>query len=145
ENDLTVPAIQQGGRYDVQSIGSAMTYTRRYSWQAIIGVTAEEDDDGNKAAGVETPEGASVPAREVQGSKAVPALFYAWHDESQTAEISGADEIKKSNKDVLKPLYNGSTKTIVANAEQLESLKYTLEKRGVIFKALSKANGEAHA
>jgi len=32
-----------------QSFGSALTYARRYSWSAIIGMSADEDDDGNAA------------------------------------------------------------------------------------------------
>lgn len=35
---------------DAQSIGSAITYSRRYSLSAILGLTAE-DDDGNAATG----------------------------------------------------------------------------------------------
>lgn len=35
-------------KQDSQGIGSAITYMKRYSWGAIIGLTgAEEDDDGN--------------------------------------------------------------------------------------------------
>lgn len=37
-------------KQDPQSIGSAMTYARRYTYMAIIGLAAEdEDDDGNEA------------------------------------------------------------------------------------------------
>ena len=32
-----------------QGFGSAMTYARRYTLQAIVGVAADEDDDGNAA------------------------------------------------------------------------------------------------
>ena len=32
-----------------QSLGSAITYARRYMMAAICGITAEEDDDGNAA------------------------------------------------------------------------------------------------
>ena len=35
----------------IQNLGSAITYLRRYSIQAILGIAAEEDDDGNRAAG----------------------------------------------------------------------------------------------
>lgn len=35
----------------VQALGSAITYLRRYSIQAILGIAAEEDDDGNRASG----------------------------------------------------------------------------------------------
>jgi hypothetical protein len=37
---------------DPQSVGSALTYARRYSWAALTGVvTDSEDDDGNAASG----------------------------------------------------------------------------------------------
>ncbi len=36
---------------DVQGYGSAVTYLRRYAIQALLGIAAEEDDDGNHATG----------------------------------------------------------------------------------------------
>lgn len=43
---LPIPSVD-----GVQAFGSAITYLRRYSIQAILGIAAEEDDDGNHAAG----------------------------------------------------------------------------------------------
>jgi hypothetical protein len=37
-------------RTDPQKVGSAITYARRYSLLALLGLTPEEDDDGNAAA-----------------------------------------------------------------------------------------------
>lgn len=34
---------------DPQSVGSAITYARRYALAAILGLNVDEDDDGNKA------------------------------------------------------------------------------------------------
>lgn len=55
---------QVKGRYplrpskqDPQGYGSALTYARRYSICAMLGVIADEDDDGNAASGV----GAKAP------------------------------------------------------------------------------------
>ena len=36
-------------KLDAQGLGSAITYARRYSYAAIIGIAPMEDDDGNKA------------------------------------------------------------------------------------------------
>ena len=36
---------------EIQAFGSAITYLRRYAIQALLGIAAEEDDDGNRAAG----------------------------------------------------------------------------------------------
>lgn len=54
-------------RFDAQSVGSAITYARRYSYQSMIGVAAEIDDDGNKASGV--GEGSVQAAQAVATSK----------------------------------------------------------------------------
>ena len=42
-------------------MGSAITYARRYSWQAIVGLAADADDDGNAAQDEPTAR-ASAPA-----------------------------------------------------------------------------------
>ena len=62
-SDLTLPAMMRD-RFDAQSVGSAITYGRRYGLQAMIGVAAEVDDDGNKAAGVGTKEAAQSVAKQ---------------------------------------------------------------------------------
>jgi hypothetical protein len=45
ESDISVDLSQAGP----QALGSAITYLRRYSITALLGVASEEDDDGNKA------------------------------------------------------------------------------------------------
>lgn len=37
------------GKQDPQGIGAALTYARRYGLQAVLGITADDDDDGNHA------------------------------------------------------------------------------------------------
>jgi hypothetical protein len=63
ESDLTLPAVQRD-RFDAQSVGSAITYGRRYSLQSILNL-ATADDDGNAASGV----GSSEAAQEVAKGK----------------------------------------------------------------------------
>lgn len=41
-------------RKDLQAVGSAITYARRYGIMSILGMVGEDDDDGNKAAGRQT-------------------------------------------------------------------------------------------
>jgi hypothetical protein len=36
-------------KLDSQGMGSATTYARRYSYMSVLGLVADEDDDGNKA------------------------------------------------------------------------------------------------
>lgn len=47
---------------DAQGVGSALTYLRRYSLAAIVGVTSCEDDDGNAASRTPEPPARSAPA-----------------------------------------------------------------------------------
>jgi hypothetical protein len=55
-SDLKLPA----SKVDAQGIGSAITYARRYSYQAILNIAAEEDDDGNAAVGKSQDRGRST-------------------------------------------------------------------------------------
>lgn len=43
------PVMAQLG--DHHKTGSALTYAKRYSWSAMCGISADEDDDGNAAQG----------------------------------------------------------------------------------------------
>jgi hypothetical protein len=47
ENDTPLP---YSGSTDAQSLGSALTYAKRYGLTALLGIVAEEDDDGAGAA-----------------------------------------------------------------------------------------------
>ncbi|MFW6344832.1 MAG: ERF family protein [Halomonas sp.] len=57
EDELVVPLARQ----DAQSIGSAITYARRYSLMAVTGVAPEEDDG-------EAAVGRGAPAQQGQGA-----------------------------------------------------------------------------
>jgi hypothetical protein len=46
--------IDLPGTTDIQGLGSAITYLRRYAIQGMLGIAAEDDDDGNRAAGNKT-------------------------------------------------------------------------------------------
>lgn len=53
-----VPIVSGSG---IQEFGSAITYLRRYALQAILGIAADDDDDGNAAAGNRVMSGKQVP------------------------------------------------------------------------------------
>ena len=40
--------VPLGGKKDAQAVGSAITYARRYSLAAVLGIS-QDDDDGNNA------------------------------------------------------------------------------------------------
>lgn len=66
-------------KQDAQGIGSALTYLRRYALSAIIGVVADDDDDGNAAsprqngaASFNAPRQQNAPAARPQAPTATP-------------------------------------------------------------------------
>lgn len=58
ESTTDVMPLILGGS-DMQKLGAALTYARRYAWAAALGICADEDDDGNTAS---APQGATKPA-----------------------------------------------------------------------------------
>ena len=49
-------------RNDMQSLGSAITYAKRYAISAMLGVVTDEDDDGNDSKGTGDPK-AEAPSK----------------------------------------------------------------------------------
>lgn len=152
ESELTMPSPGRQG-FTAQTVGSAITYARRYSLQALICLAAE-DDDGNAASGV----GSKAAQEEVVKKKVAahaagevtPSLFYVWFKESQTGRITGPKELLAANEDLLKPFVTSvldddtkkQVKAIVVNDEQLENLKFELNNRGVQFTHLKAADAK---
>jgi hypothetical protein len=61
---LTMPLYP--AKQDMQALGAAITYARRYAWAAILGIASEEDDDHAGASGASGSSGSS-------GSSTTPA------------------------------------------------------------------------
>jgi len=61
ENVFSLPATMRD-QFHAQSVGSAMTYARRYALQAILGVAADVDDDATEAVGGGSKEAAKAVA-----------------------------------------------------------------------------------
>jgi hypothetical protein len=142
--ELILPATMKGKdgnpRFDAQSVGSAITYARRYSYQPLVGVAGERDDDANTASvnGSKEAQAEVVKQkleRHARGEKE-PVLNWTWFDESQTAKITGDEGLLKANRDILKHLWDAGAKAIIANGDQLEDLKFQFEQRGVLFQRI---------
>lgn len=50
-----MPLIKPDARGGVQALGSALTYTRRYTLVAMLGIVPEDDDDGAQGSGRPRP------------------------------------------------------------------------------------------
>lgn len=70
---------------NMQGLGSAITYARRYSLAAIAGV-AQVDDDGNEASRFPAQVQASTPVR-VEPVKAQPVTGAAGHEQARQTAI----------------------------------------------------------
>lgn len=72
---------------DMQKMGSAITYARRYSLSAICGIAADEDDDANAV---------SAPANGQQTKVApkAPEGFDDWLTDLEATADAGLDELK---------------------------------------------------
>ncbi len=59
-------------KQDPQSVGSSITYGKRYALSALVGVCADEDDDGEKAMGrkeaVQQKAKVEIPSEEIEKS-----------------------------------------------------------------------------
>jgi len=129
--DLTMPAMMRE-RFDAQSVGSAVTYARRYSLQSMLGVAAEVDDDGNKAVGVGSKEEAQAVGKQQLRKAAQKAgndaiVLTEWNDVLAVAGEGGLAILKSEcEAEALKDVgfkKDGNVLTIpVGNWPKLEEL-----------------------
>lgn len=57
---ICIPLIEEKGKTKVQCAGSTLTYLRRYSWAAILGMYSDEDSDGSSPAQAFQPKPATA-------------------------------------------------------------------------------------
>jgi hypothetical protein len=96
-------------------MGSAITYARRYSWAAICGIAAEEDDDANAA-----QEGAkSRPALPARKSSAAAKRDGDWpRFEQALRDCQSAREVEKLRAEYQSNIYPAWNQDWQATAEQ---------------------------
>lgn len=63
------PLVLRADKVTAQSAGSAITYARRYAVSAILGISSEDDDDGNYATGNNSSEKITAVNQEQPTSK----------------------------------------------------------------------------
>lgn len=77
--ELTDHMLLMPGREDPQGQGAAITYARRYAIMSILGLTSDEDDDGNSSQRSHTRSSAPAPeeSNNESGVEAAAASFDA--------------------------------------------------------------------
>jgi hypothetical protein len=115
---LTTTIISEGGEtldcgsYELpvgaspQAMGSALTYARRYTMAAILGLAAEDDDDGNAATGQHP----AKPSPEAKAKQVLPKsgdrealekeFFKAWKGTRTTAQNADKEDWKARGPEV---------------------------------------------
>jgi len=119
-------------KQDAQSIGSAITYMRRYSLAALVGVTTDEDDDGNAATYTQPV----PPAATFKKPAAAPAKGIITTGQATELELlldQCEDGFRSNVKDYLKKLgltsfenlpkenYDAIRKRIVSKLDEMEA------------------------
>lgn len=92
---ITGEYIMKPVKSDPQSLGSAITYQRRYALCAVLGLNIEDDDDGNDASG-KRPDTTADKKEEKKDEK-------PWLNEG-TKEFAGAVEKMKAGKSSIEAL-----------------------------------------
>lgn len=85
EGTLAVPV----GKSDAHGVGSAITYARRYSLAAMVGVAPDDDDDGNAAATARAVSRDRAQTRQPQQQR--PAARQAPQRPSPSTELTDGD------------------------------------------------------
>jgi len=110
---LTVPCSKN----DAHGVGSAVTYARRYSLGAALGLVAD-DDDANAA--VSKGNGASEPI-----ARALPHGYAAWLDDMRAAADEGTAQLEKAWKASRSEYRAHITATEPATWENLKKIAAT--------------------
>lgn len=90
EGTMSIPV----SKVNAHGYGSAITYARRYALSAALGIIADEDDDGNKAAEAASPI-ARIKAAGMNGADVNKEAFDALGDEAQAYITEYAGHIKQ--------------------------------------------------
>lgn len=103
-----------------QAVGSAITYARRYSLSAILGIVTEEDDDGNNA----SQETYSKPIlKEAKNFKKHEELIIRIEEETPLEVVDFLEGLKKqSDKITAKTILELTEKQIEYISTNFESL-----------------------
>lgn len=92
---------------DPQGVGSALTYLRRYALSAVVGVVADEDDDGNAASKPSATGGAAYEPRAGQQTNG--------NGNGNGAPTGGASEAQiKAIFGIWRKYYDGDVKAWIA-------------------------------
>lgn len=143
ESSISMPTEVEKGKSSAQVAGSIITYLRRYSLAAILGMYADEDGDGNAAKAVQNSEGKPF----VPEVKAPPEPETNPKYDLNTLDLSAAMKTVDSegkpfgefDNKTLSYMATEYNKRVKLNGDDKVEAKYKLEAAKMIMK--ERANG----
>lgn len=109
ENELSIKPQQD----TAQGIGSCITYARRYALASMVGVTVDEDDDGNEASKGSKPPQQSQKTKEPDTPKKDPVELFNKSNPSHLKKISEFVDTFAKAKEI--PLFSNEQKLILVD------------------------------
>lgn len=103
------------GKTDPQSQGSAITYARRYAYCAVLGIVADEDDDGNRAMPERRPQG--KPQDRIATTREKPIV-----SEEEKAAAAALVDPETNPGHALIAKYNSAPKALKAGRDLFASI-----------------------
>jgi hypothetical protein len=107
------------GKQDPQGQGSAITYAKRYALMSLCGLSADEDDDGNKASATRRPKAAAKDPAAISSAQRTRLFAVAREKKLPTdkvREIIGRVAGVESSDDIPKAKYDAVIAEIEAAA-----------------------------
>lgn len=101
--------IRNADNLAYQDLGSAITYLKRYSYCAILGIVADDDDDANRACGnqaVFAPQQPAQPQPTKPQPRTIRDVIATLNPDTQLDLINALEEVASANtKDSLSDIY----------------------------------------
>lgn len=113
----------------IQAFGSAVTYARRYALSSMLGVAADEDDDGNAAghhAGPPSRANGGSRTNDVKAQLAAKAAAPASPGDQISALLTKAGKVGAAARDFVKGV-TGKTDRAALTADDVKSVSDALE------------------
>jgi len=99
EDTICLPLAEEKGKSAAQVAGSVITYLRRYSWAAVLGLYADEDTDGNQPEKKQAGSKKDEPKKDDNDAGPVTAAAWeAWGELLKRAQKVNVpfDEVKRA-------------------------------------------------
>lgn len=96
--EYAMPLMLGEERQNMQALGAAITYARRFAWAAALGISSETDDDGEAARPAEKPKQRPKPKAEEDGDRLISdaqrARLFAIANEVAVSKEQVADIVR---------------------------------------------------